>query len=160
MEYRQARIADLRQLAELRWRSRTDEDGEKPQHSHSEFVAACEQFLHEGLSTGSQAYWLAVESQEIISHVFVQQIPMVPRPCKISDRWGYITNAYTLPQFRSKGIGSALFAHVIAWARAMDLELLIVWPSHRAVTFYRRMGFDVQNDVMQLTLRSYNDESN
>lgn len=155
MEYRLARIEDLSRLAELRWQSRTDEDGELPRHSRHEFAVACERFLHDGLSSGTRAYWLAVEDDKIISHVCVQQIFMIPRPCKVDDRWGYITNAYTLPQSRGKGIGEALMKRVIAWAQAEDLELLIVWPSDRAESFYHRLGFDAENDVMQLTLRPY-----
>ena len=112
-------------------------------------------FLQEGLSSGAHAYWLAVENADIISHVFVQKIPMVPRPCKIHDYFGYITNAYTLPDRRSEGIGAALMAHVIDWAQHEDLELLIVWPSDRAVSFYQRLGFDANNDVLQLVLRPY-----
>lgn len=158
MEYRLARVGDLNRLAELRWRSRTDEDGELPLHSHSEFTGACERFLREGLSSGSHAYWLAVEDDEILSRVFVQRISMAPRPCKINDQWGYVTNAYTLPAHRGEGIGGALMKHAIAWAQAEDLELLIVWPSDRAGSFYRRFGFVAENDVLQLTLRPYYDE--
>lgn len=155
MEYRIARGSDLKQLAELRWQFRTDEDRERPRYSRSEFSSACERFLQEGLSSGTRAYWLAIESDEIVSHVFVQKILMVPRPCRIHDLFGYITNAYTLAQRRGEGIGAALMKRVIDWARAEDLELLIVWPSDRAVSFYRRLGFDTENDVMQLTLRPY-----
>jgi hypothetical protein len=41
------------------------------------------------------------------------------------------------------------------WARDEDLELLIVYPSEEAVTFYERMGFCADNDVMELRLREY-----
>jgi hypothetical protein len=41
------------------------------------------------------------------------------------------------------------------WARDEDLELLIVYPSEGAVTFYERAGFCAENDVMELTLREY-----
>ena len=155
MEYRLARVTDLKRLAELRWQFRTDEDGEKPRHSHRDFLSACERFLRKGLSSGTHAYWLAIEDNEIVSHVFVQEIPMVPRPYKINDRFGYITNSYTLPQRRGEGIGATLMTHVIDWTRTEDLELLIVWPSDRAATFYQRLGFDANNDVLQLTLRPY-----
>jgi len=153
MDYRLARATDLGTLAELRWQSRTDEDGETPQCSHSEFTAACERFLLKGLT--SSAYWLAVEDNRIVSHICVQQVPMIPRPCRIDDRWGYITNAYTLPLFRNQGIGETLMRHVIAWAQTEELELLIVWPSDRAISFYRKLGFKSENDILQRTLRPY-----
>lgn len=114
-------------------------------------------FLQEGMSSGTQAYWLATEGDEIISHVFVQKIPMVPRPCKIRDFFGYVTNTYTLPGRRGEGVGSELMKRVIDWARTEDLELLIVWPSDRAVSFYKQLGFDAENDILQLTLRPYDE---
>ncbi len=154
MEYRLAQGSDLKRLAELRWQFRA-EDGERLQYSQSEFSSACECFLREGLSSGTQAYWLETEDNEIISHVFVHMIPMVPRPCKICDLFDYVTNAYTLPRRRGEGIGSKLMKRVIDWARAEDLELLIVWPSDRAESFYKRLGFDKDNDILQLTLRPY-----
>ncbi|MFC2078892.1 GNAT family N-acetyltransferase [Candidatus Bipolaricaulota bacterium] len=148
MEYRIARETDLNQLAELRWQFRTDEDGELPLHSRSKFTSACETSFREGLSSGTQAYWLAIENDVIVSHVTVQKVPMVPRPCKISDFFGYITNSYTLPNDGVKG--SALMEYLIDWAHAEDLELLIVWPSDRAVPFYRRLGFDADSPLAPL----------
>src|SRR3712207_8062862 len=45
---------------------------------------------------------------EIVSHIFIHKIDMIPRPCKIHDQFGYITNNYTKPDYRNKGIGSEL----------------------------------------------------
>lgn len=41
------------------------------------------------------------------------------------------------------------------WAKDEDLELLIVYPSDKAVTFYQRAGFYSENDVMELRLREF-----
>jgi GNAT superfamily N-acetyltransferase len=146
---------DLTQLAELRWDFRMEGDDELPAVSKAMFVEACVSFLKRGMESSYHIYWLAEEGGEIASHIFIHKIDMVPRPCKIHDQFGYITNNYTRPIYRSKGIGSELMKRVIAWAKAEDLELLIVYPSERAVTFYRRAGFYSENDVMELRLREY-----
>ena len=101
---------------------------------------------------------LRKKNGEIISQVFVHKVDMIPRPCKIDDRFGYITNDYTKPEYRNQGIGSKLLGEVIKWARNEDLELLIVYPSERAISFYERAGFRAENDVMELTLRDYYSE--
>ena len=88
-------------------------------------------------------------------YVFVHKIDLVPRPCKIQDQFGYLTNNYTKPAYRSQGIGSALMNRVVEWAKDEDFELLIVYPSDEAVTFYERVGFKLENDVMELRLREY-----
>ena len=80
---------------------------------------------------------------------------LVPRPCRIRDQFGYLTNSYTKYAYRNKDIGSKLLQAVKDWAKAEDFELLIVYPSEQAVSFYERAGFDTENEVMELRLREY-----
>ena len=70
-------------------------------------------------------------------------------------RFGYITNTYTRPEARNRGLGSRLLKEVREWAVREDLELLIVWPSDRAAPFYQREGFSQRTEIMQLLLRPY-----
>jgi GNAT superfamily N-acetyltransferase len=123
--------------------------------SKPEFVKECVSFLKRGLDNGYHVYWLAEQDGEIVAHIFVHKIDMVPRPCKIYDQFGYITNNYSKPEYRNKGIGSELMHKVKDWARAEDLELLIVYPSDKAVSFYKRAGFNIENEVMELRLREF-----
>lgn len=128
---------------------------ELPAVSKEEFMIACGDFLKRGLDNGGSACWVAEDSGEIIAHIFVQKVDMVPRPCKIHDQFGFITNNYTKPLHRNQGIGGQLMQKVRQWAKEQDLELLIVWPSEEAVTFYERAGFTMDNEVMELRLREY-----
>jgi GNAT superfamily N-acetyltransferase len=66
-----------------------------------------------------------------------------------------MTNVYTRPDYRGQGIGRKLLAHVVEWARAENLELLLVWPSDESVGFFDRAGFQQIADGMQLELRPY-----
>ncbi len=155
MDYRTAKIKDLSQLAELRWDFRMEDGDETAAVGKSDFVVACVSFLRRGLENGYYVYWLAEEAGEIAAHIFVHKIELVPRPCKIRDQFGYVTNNYTKPEYRNKGIGSKLMQEVKDWAKSEDLELLIVYPSEQAVSFYERAGFDAENEVMELRLREY-----
>lgn len=155
MNYRQATFEDLNQLAELRWEFRSLDAYETPLVGKSEFIESCVSFLRRGLENGFYVYWIAEEGSEIAAHIFVHRIDLVPRPCKIRDQFGYLTNNYTKPEYRNKGIGSKLLQTVKDWASAEDLELLIVYPSEQAVSFYQRAGFDAKNEVMELRLREY-----
>lgn len=154
MNFRIAGNEDLLQLAELRWDFRT-EDGELPAVGKPEFIDACTAFMKRGLNSGYHVYWIAEQRGEIASQIFVHKIDMVPRPCRIEDQFGYITNNYTRPAYRNRGIGSELMKRVIDWAKDSDLELLIVYPSERAVSFYQRAGFQAENEVMELRLREF-----
>ena len=40
-------------------------------------------------------------------------------------------------------------AHVQAWSKAQGLEMLLLWPSPRAIPFYERLGFEFLNESME-----------
>ena len=126
-----------------------------PVTSRAEFVELCTAFLRQGLTGGDWTYWVADDNHEVISHIFIHTIRSIPRPRKMEDQWGYITNVYTKPTHRNQGIGAALLQQVKQWAVNQDLELLLVSPSEDAMNFYHRAGFAPETDFMQLRLRDY-----
>jgi ribosomal protein S18 acetylase RimI-like enzyme len=154
MEYRLATPDDLAQLGEMRWQARS-EGGERPAESRERFLAAYTDFFQQGLRSKSHILWVACDGATIIALVSIAIAPLAPRPCRPHDSFGYISDNYTRPQYRNRGIGAELMRHAAAWAKEEDLELLIVWPSERAIPFYGRLGFRSDNDVMQLELREY-----
>ena len=152
-----AQAQDGPALARLRWEFRATDGGEAPAVPWTCFEAEYLQFFEQGRADGSRCYWVARRDEEILGHLLVQQVAMAPRPCKVRDAWGYLTDHYVRPAYRCQGIGRALLEHAIAWAKAEDLELLIVWPGTGAVDHYRRLGFSAENDLLELQLRAYYD---
>jgi len=65
----------------------------------------------------------------------------VPSPGITNSAWGYITNSYVRSSHRGNGIGGFILQQIIETANALELELLLVWPSVEAVPFYQRHGF-------------------
>jgi GNAT superfamily N-acetyltransferase len=151
---RMATWDDASDLAGLRWQSRL-EGGEEPVVSLDGFITSYVEFFRHGLETNTRAHFAADIGSRIVSHLTVQRVSMVPRPCKLKDEWGYVTDNYTSPGFRNQGIGSAVLQEAITWSRDQDLELLIVWPSEEAKPHYERAGFTVENEIMERSLREY-----
>lgn len=151
MIYRLATESDAAPLAAMRWEYSAEEHT-LDEADRETFLTSCAAFIRHGLADGSWHCWLANEADEIVAHVFVRRIAKLPRPGRSPAALGYVTNVYTRPAWRHQGIGSALMAHVIDWARTGNLELLVVWPSEHSVRFYQRAGFSGQNDVMELVL--------
>lgn len=152
-----AQAQDGPALARLRWEFRTTDGEEVPAVSWEQFVAEYLKFFHQGREDGSRCYWIARHGEELIGHLLVQKVLMVPRPCKVQDAWGYLTDNYVRPANRGQGVGRALLEHAIAWAQEQDLELLIVWPSEEAVGHYQRAGFSAEHQLLELRLRDYYD---
>jgi GNAT superfamily N-acetyltransferase len=157
VRFRQATLADVRALAAARWAFRL-EGGETPVESEASFFVRYEEFVLKALNSGQWTYWVAEEAEgEIVAHMAVCVVESIPRPARLSDQWGYLTDCYTRPAARNRGVGRELLAHVTAWARARDLEMLIVWPSDASQSFYARAGFAKDDEMRTLHLRDYDD---
>lgn len=156
MNFRVATGDDVPALAEARWAFRTEDADEVPIEARQEFARRFETFVQDGLRSGRWTYWIAeTDDGELVSHMAVCLVQSIPRPSRQSDQWGYLTDCYTSPRFRDRGVGRELLAHVTAWAEAQRLELLVVWPSERSQAFYARAGFEQDDEVRILHLRDY-----
>ena len=148
---RQAHVADADQLAKLRWDfSFYYEEKPSVDERFQDFVVSFRSFITQALSSGKWAIWVAEEDGTLVSQMYVQRIDKVPRPGRFGKQYGYITNVYTLPEYRNKGIGTRLLRRVIAWAEEIALELLICWPSKDSREFYQRQGFTSNPGLYEL----------
>src|SRR4051794_13659223 len=156
MNFRIATLADVDNLAAARWAFRTEDATETPIESRAAFGRRYEAFVREALESQRLVYWLAETSDgELVAHMAVCIVSAIPRPSRLRDRWGYLTDCYTRPAFRNRAIGQALLGHVAAWAESEDLELLLVWPSDQSASFYDRAGFVSDSESRVLRLRDY-----
>jgi len=155
IEYRPATERDLQQLAEMRWDYRLEGQSSQPPCDRHAFIAACQQFLLQGLRNQTWAYWVAVEGERILCTICVELVEKVPRPDSLVNRFGYVTNVYARPECRGKGIGSALLRRVRAWAEEQNLEFLIAWPAEGREGFYERAGFTSRSVALECPLRAY-----
>jgi GNAT superfamily N-acetyltransferase len=102
----------------------------------------CRAFVLDAIKGGRWHVWVAEEDDEIVSHLFVALVDKVPRPVQEKRRIAYMTNVYTRPSHRGRGIGGELLRRAQEAARDADVELIIVWPSDESVSFYQRHGFN------------------
>ena len=146
---RRATSRDLSALARLRCEF-TLEDG--PIASPREdFGFAFSEVVGRGLSDGRWVVWVADVDGEIVSHAFVGLVDKIPRPTP-GHRWlGYLTNVYTTPAHRNRGLGGRVLEATKTWAEGEDVELLVVWPSEESVSFYHRHGFADDRETMVWT---------
>jgi GNAT superfamily N-acetyltransferase len=149
-DIRTATAADLPALAEMR-RTFTFEDPEPSAMPRDDFEQAFMEIVGDGIASGRWTIWLAEADGEIVSHVYIGLIDKVPRPTRGSRWLGYVTNVYTRPERRGRGIGMALLEQVTSWATEHDVELLVVWPSDDSVAFYERAGFVSGRDPLVWT---------
>jgi predicted N-acetyltransferase YhbS len=154
MLYRLATPADIPTLVRMRWEFETERAAAESA-AYEEFVAACADFLGRALAGERWRIWVAEAEGEVVAHIFLQLIEKVPRPGSTCTHMAYMTNVYTQPERQGQGIGGGLLREVCRWAEEARLQLIIVWPSERSVSFYARAGFEPVQDAMVL---SFEDE--
>ena len=148
---RRAASSDGPELARLRWDFRAEE-GEAPLEDFKEFLPRFLEHFWHGLDTGAWAHWVVESNGTPVAHMAVRVLEGIPRPAIPRDRWGWLTDCYTIPGERDKGHGTRLLAIIRDWAQGEGVELLLVSPSDRSVPFYRRAGFGPAGEWLQLTL--------
>ena len=115
--YRMATETDVDELAQMRWDFRLEEAPGATVHDHASFLQACAAFLRQGLHEQRWTYWVAQQDSQIVSHIYIQRVPKVPKPNKLNDALGHIMNVYTRPAYRGQGTGTQLMTYVLQWAR-------------------------------------------
>ena len=153
LEHRIATTDDLPQIADLRWRLRVDDAPVSDPAAYDRFVGDFIRICTEEWRPDEMVHWIAADGKHVLSVMSIAIIRKLPSPENLRGRWGYLTNSYVLPQARNASIGQKLLAAIETWARAEDLELLLVWPSGRAYPFYERAGFRRYADPLVLRLR-------
>jgi GNAT superfamily N-acetyltransferase len=145
---RLATHADVEALVKMR-REFTFEGVEPSEMiSRSEFESDCRTFLLDAIASDRWQIWVAEVERQIVGHMFVALIDKVPRPVREDRKIAYLTNGYTRPAFRNKGIGAQLIKRAQRAASEANVELMIVWPGDESVDFYKRHGFTVPSEPL------------
>ncbi|WP_067969421.1 GNAT family N-acetyltransferase [Nocardiopsis trehalosi] len=150
---RPARPTDARSLAAMRWAFKQEEhEGEPPAPARP--LEGAEEWMRDRLSDGRWLAWVAETRDEICGHVFLCLVERVPDPYTDDAPVGYVTNFYVAPAQRGKGAGSALLEALTRHSRGSGLETLIAWPSERSSPLWRRSGFRLPEELVELPLGS------
>lgn len=88
----------------------------------------------------------------VISAMFVYTIPKLPKPNGNARYIAYLTNVFTLREYRNKNIGTELLDYIKGYLTDKKCELIFVWPSNNSVKWYLRNGFYQENEIFQYDL--------
>ncbi|RHW41478.1 N-acetyltransferase [Neobacillus notoginsengisoli] len=142
MQIRLAETKDIEQLIKMRWDfTLEDYPSAQEKSDYHSFTMECKNFLEQAISSGQWFIWVAEEGEQLVSHIYIELIQKVPRPGRVTAPFAYMTNVYTVKEYRGKGIGSKLISVVNDWVKENKYEFIIVWLSEDGVRFYERNGY-------------------
>jgi GNAT superfamily N-acetyltransferase len=144
---REATSADAPALAELRWEFRSPR-GTRTE-THDAFVQRCGAWMGAELESGAWRAWVACSDGQIVGQLWMRIIQKIPNPTGERERHAYISNVYVKPASRG-GVGAQLLESAIAWARAHDVDHVLLWPTERSRTLYARYGFGATDSFLAL----------
>ncbi|BBB90933.1 MAG TPA: GNAT family N-acetyltransferase [Methylomusa anaerophila] len=137
MELRKANIADTQRLVALRKQQLLDE-GITPVHN---IDLELKNYFLTNLSNNTFISWVAIENNNIIatSGICFYQLP--PSYTNPSGRIAYVTNMFTVKNYRRQGIASQLLKKVIEEAKNLNYNSVRLHASSDGKNLYTKIGF-------------------
>ncbi|WP_421385259.1 GNAT family N-acetyltransferase [Bacillus salacetis] len=151
MIIRLAEAKDINQLIKMRWDTTIEFDESKKDESYKEFEGECRTFLENALNGHQWFIWVAEDNGKIVSHIYIELIQKVPRPGRVTHPFAYMTNVYTIPEYRNEGVGSKVLSTINKWIKENKYEFVIVWPSDESINYYKKNGYVHCTEPMEYT---------
>jgi GNAT superfamily N-acetyltransferase len=146
---RRAALTDRPKLARLRreWTTELGLDTDDPS-----FPDRFDHWIeHE---QADRRFWMAEAGEGPVGMVNLFLFERMPRPGIGGSRWGYLANMYVVPEHRGVGVGQLLVRAAGDDATAVGCERIVLTPSARSISFWRRLGFGEANELSVYRLRS------
>jgi GNAT superfamily N-acetyltransferase len=117
------------------------------------FETACDTAFAESIEKGGCYAWLAEnQSNEIIGSAVLLLFPRLPSPKRFQLHEGYLINVFTLPEWRRRGVATALVQAVVAKARELGLARIRLHATSDGQPIYKALGFENRPEAMELNL--------
>ena len=144
---RTARIDDIDGLTDLRLRF-LEEIG----YAGDGVRNVVREYFKRTLPTGEFVAWIAEEDGRIIATSGLVFLQKPPHGRNLSGKEGFVLNMYTLPQWRGRGICTALMETIIRFVRETGVTCIRLHTSEDGVGIYSKLGFQSDNSEMFLYL--------
>jgi GNAT superfamily N-acetyltransferase len=144
-----AAVDDILELARLRWELYAEQDGDHAEPVEA-YVERFVRFARAALASEDWRAWVARTDDGLVGAMWLHTVPRVPVPGKRAGPIGYLTNVFIAPEHRNAGLGAQMLDRVRAWCTEQSYSLVIVWPTERSRSFYRRGGFDRPEEPLVL----------
>jgi len=109
-------------------------------------------YFEKKISDGSLVEWLLEENGKVIATAAILFIEFPPTYTNQSGVKGYITNMYTNPVYRGKGIASIMLGKLTDEARKRCVKHIWLHASNLGKPVYERFGFTEADKYMELKL--------
>ncbi|MBN1328000.1 MAG: GNAT family N-acetyltransferase [Candidatus Heimdallarchaeota archaeon] len=116
------------------------------------FRITLSEYFRENLANNTFYAWLAESNGEVIatSGLTINQKP--PHFVNSTGKEAYIMNMYTKPNWRKKGLGTALFEKLLEEVNKLGITKVVLHTTSMGKPLYEKFGFRSSDDEMVLYL--------
>ena len=139
--YRLATTDDVDTLAQKRWQMETERHPDI-QADYAAYLAAARQAIRPEIERGAHIAFLAEVEGEVVACAILIWWTMLPSLTELQRRRAYVSSVYCDPAWRRCGIARHLMEQLLAHAREMGVQRLILWPSEMGRPLYLDQGFE------------------
>jgi GNAT superfamily N-acetyltransferase len=115
------------------------------------FDGALRTWLRTHLADGSFLAWIAEDAAAAVAASGLTVLDRPPYPGNVTGLDAYVTNMFTLPAYRRRGLARQLLEVLIAHARQGGVKRLFLEASREGQPLYEEFGFQLTRG-MALTL--------
>lgn len=156
LRYRKANLNDIDELVDLRLRflseSRSEPGAEPVFMDDSErelLINSIDKYFYEAMCDRSFAALIAKYNNRIVATSGLTIYRLPPNRDCVDGVTGYVSNMYTLPEFRRRGIAARLFSLTMDEARRSGCSQVILYATEMGRPIYEKYGFrDRENEMI------------
>lgn len=148
MIYRKATKEDIEVLAELRKRQLIDEGLSPEPNMDKELIT----YFNEQMSTQKLVEWVLEDQGIIVATGAIQFLDMPPCFTNKTGVRGYITNMYTAPEYRGRGIASKMLELLKQEAQNRGVKKMFLGASVLGKPVYKKFGFKDSETLMDMEI--------
>lgn len=149
LSYRLATIDDLELLTQTRVEFFADIHKDLTDEQKVEIYNYNKAYFEETLSDDTFAAYLAFDGEQLVATSGVNFYRTPPNPGNKTGRTAYISNMFTKPAYRGKGIATHLFDMTVAEARKRGCGKIVLHATDAGRPIYEKYGFFVPNGAME-----------
>lgn len=147
---RRANLKDVDEFVQLRlklFRETGDLQSEEPSPA---LIEATRTYLVNNLPTEQFIAWIAEAEGRIVGISGLTFFEKPPTDRNLSGLEAYVMNMYTVPEWRAKGIATALLQEVIRLVKTTNARRIWLRTTQDGQSVYEKCGFVFTSDDMEL----------
>lgn len=148
MDFRKATSEDIPVLIKMRKQQLLDEGLQAVTNINMEL----NDYFNSSLEDGTFISWIALDNDKIVatSGICFYQLP--PTYSNPTGKTAYITNMFTLNEYREQGLATKLFDMIIDEAKKRDYKIIRLHASSDGKSLYIKKGFLDTDGYMAMRL--------